>query len=146
MCGGVSLPILVVDQFMSSKRRELIDRIPAPEGAHEDAFRDTSEAVFDRLVQIADNVGATDAHRALNFLAVRYVPLYQQVAAMEGRGSQLAAVEVGVSRLSGTRKIVEPIFTFQNRANGFVEKYFVRVDVTYEFPMIATHLQPYFDR
>lgn len=146
MCGGVSLPILVVDQFMSFKRRELIDRIPAPEDTDEDAFRDTSEAVFDRLVQIADNVGATDAHRALNFLAVRYVPLYQQVAAMEGRGSQLAAVEVGVSRLSGTRKIVEPIFTFQNRANGFVEKYFVRVDVTYEFPMIATHLQPYFDR
>ena len=147
MCGGVLVPMLLVDQLMSFKRGDLIGRIPAPAGADEDAFRDTAEAVFDRLVQIADNVGATDAHRALNFLAVRYVPLYQLAADMERRGFQLTAVEVGVSRLSGTRKIVAPIFTFQNRTtNGFVEKYFVRVDVRYEFPMIATHLQPYFDR
>lgn len=145
-CNGLVVPMLIADHIMSFSRRELIDRIPVPSDIKEKPFRDTIEAVFDRLVQLTDNVGATDAHRALNFLAVRYAPLYQQVARMEQRGFQLTAVDVGVSRLSGTRRIVAPILSFQNSSNGFIEKYFVRVDVTGEFPMIATHLQPYFDR
>lgn len=146
MCGGMELPIVVIDQLTSFKRDDLIARIPVPDETDPDAFRDTVESVFDRLVQATDNVGATDAHRALNFVATRYAPLYAQVAAMERRGAQLSAVEVQVSGLSSTRKLMEVILVFQSRNNGFIDKFFVRVDVTSEFPMIATHLQPYFDR
>lgn len=31
-----------------------------------------------RIVQIADNAGATDEHRALNYLVVRYPRIYEK--------------------------------------------------------------------
>lgn len=145
-CGSVAVPFVVVDQIATFTREALVRRIPVPDGEEAESFRETAEAVVSRIIQMADNVGATDAHRAMNYLAVRYAPLFTLVAELEGRGFQLTAVDVGISRLSGARKIVAPIFTFQNRSSGFVEKYFVRVDVTAEFLMIANHLQPYFDR
>jgi hypothetical protein len=54
---------------------------------------------------MADNAGATDEHRALNYCAVRYPRIYETVAEAFGRNSSLTAVEVRPSRLSGTRKI-----------------------------------------
>lgn len=45
-------------------------------------------------------------------------------------------VEVGQSRLSNIRNIVAPIFPYTNRETDVVEKYFVRVDVTEEFPFL----------
>jgi hypothetical protein len=33
-----------------------------------------------------------------------------------------------------------------NRNTDFTEKFFVRVDVTEEFPFLVTKLSPYFDR
>ena len=58
----------------------------------------------------------------------------------------LAAVEVRTSSLSGTRKIVEVIFSFTNRNTDVVEKQFLRIDVTEEFPFLVTKLSPYYDR
>jgi hypothetical protein len=48
--------------------------------------------------------------------------------------------------LSGVRNIVEVIFSFTNRATDVVEKQFLRVDVTEEFPFLVTKLSPYYDR
>jgi hypothetical protein len=50
------------------------------------------------------------------------------------------------SALSGTRKIVEVIFSYTNRETDVTEKFFVRVDVTEEFPFLHTKLSSYFDR
>jgi hypothetical protein len=47
--------------------------------------------------------------------------------------------------LSGTRKIAEAIFAYTNRNTDVTEKYFVRVDVTEEFPFLATKMSPYYD-
>ena len=62
------------------------------------------------------------------------------------RECPLAAVEVRTSSLSGTRKIVEVIFSFTNRNTDVVEKQFLRIDVTEEFPFLVTKLSPYYDR
>jgi PatG C-terminal len=48
--------------------------------------------------------------------------------------------------LSEVRNIVEVIFSFTNRATDVVEKQFLRVDVTEEFPFLVTKLSPYYDR
>jgi len=48
--------------------------------------------------------------------------------------------------LSGTRNIVDCIVSYTNRGSDFTEKFFVRVDVTEEFPFLATKLSPYYDR
>jgi hypothetical protein len=97
-------------------------------------------------MQIGDNAGATDEHRALNYLVLRYPALYAAVADAQARNASLSAVEVRPSALSGTRHIVEVVFSFTNRATDVVEKSFTRVDVTEEFPFLVTRLSPYFDR
>ena len=95
---------------------------------------------------MADNAGATDEHRALNYLAVRYPAIYATAAECHGRACSLTAVEVRPSRLANTRKIVDVIFAYTNRQTDVTEKYFVRVDVTEEFPFLATKMSPYYDR
>lgn len=97
-------------------------------------------------MQIADNAGATDEHRALNYLAVRYPAIYATTADAYGRNSSLTAVEARPSRLSGVRKIVDVIFSYTNRNTDVTDKYFVRVDVTEEFPFLVTKLSPYYER
>ncbi len=83
-------------------------------------------------MQIVDNTGATDEHRAINYPAIRYDAIYAKVAEMHQRNFPMTEVVVSTSRLNGTCKIIAPIFAFTNRETGFVEKYFVRVDVTEE--------------
>jgi hypothetical protein len=51
------------------------------------------------VIQVADNAGATDEHRALNYLAVRYARIYAQTTDMHGRNFALSGVEVRPSRL-----------------------------------------------
>ena len=82
----------------------------------------------------------------MNYLAMRYPAIYATASDFYNRDYSLTAVEVGQSRLSGLRKIVAVIFSFTNRQTDVTEKYFVRVDVTEEFPFLVTKLSPYFDR
>jgi len=102
--------------------------------------------VFGRIMQMADNAGATDEHRALNYLAVRYPGIYAKAAEEFGRDFSLTAVEVQPSPLSSTRRVVDVIFSYTNRNTDYTEKFFVRVDVTEEFPFLVSKLSPYFDR
>jgi hypothetical protein len=87
-----------------------------------------------------------DEHRALNYLAVRYPAIYATAANAFARDSSLTAVDVSISPLSGTRKIMEVIFSYTNRNTDVTEKFFVRVDVTEEFPFLVTKMSPYYDR
>lgn len=62
------------------------------------------------------------------------------------RGTSLTtAVDVRSSALSGVRNIVDVIFSLTNRTTDVVEKQFLRVDVTEEFPFMVTRLSPYYD-
>ena len=95
---------------------------------------------------MADNAGATDEHRALNYLAVRYPAVYATSAEAFGRNASLTAIEVRPSPLSGVRRIVDVIFSFANRQTDVMEKSFTRVDVTEEFPFLVSKMSPYYDR
>jgi hypothetical protein len=149
MCNGLMAPIVAFDQIYSLDRDALIKSIPRPStipAKDEERFRATAEELFDRIVQMADNAGATDEHRALNFLALRYPAVYAKAAEEFGANSSLTAVDVRPSTLSSVRKIVDVIFSFTNRNTDVVEKVFTRVDVTEEFPFLVTKLSPYYDR
>jgi PatG C-terminal len=97
-------------------------------------------------MQMADNAGATDEHRAPNYCAVRYPAVYAKAAEEFAQNSSLTAFEVRPSPLSGIRKIVEVMFSYTNRQTDVTEKFFVRVDVTEEFPFLVTKMSPYYDR
>ena len=146
LCNGLMVPIVVFDQIYSFDRDALLKAIPRPEKTTGKQFDAAAGEVFDRILHLTDNAGSTDDHRALNYLAMRYPGVYTKTAEQFARDFSLAAVEVLPSPLSGTRKIVDAIFSYTNRNTDFTEKFFVRVDVTEEFPFLVTKLSPYYDR
>jgi hypothetical protein len=146
LCNGLIIPIVVFDQIYSFDREALIKGIPRPEKVPAKEFTATAGELFDRIMQLADNAGGTDEHRALNYLAVRYPAIYANAVEAFGRNESLTAVETRLSPLSGMRNIVEVIFAYTNRNTDVTEKYFVRVDVSEEFPFLVTKMSPYYDR
>ena len=146
VCNGLQLPLVAFDQIYSFDREALIHAIPRPGNMTAEEFAPAAAELFDRIMQLADNAGATDEHRALNYLAVRYPAIYANAADAFGRNSSLSAVDVRVSSLSGARKVVAVVFSYTNRSTDVTEKFFVRVDVTDEFPFLVTKMSPYYDR
>ena len=146
VCNGLVIPIVVFDQIYSFDRASLVNSLPRPEKTPAKEFQAGAEELLDRIMQLADNAGATDEHRALNYLAVRYDRIYSAVSEAHARNLALSAVDVVPSRLSGVRKIVDVVFSLTNRTSDVTEKQFVRVDVTEEFPFLVTKLSPYYDR
>jgi hypothetical protein len=146
MCNGLLVPIVVFDQIYSFDRGALVKAIPKPEGTTSEQFDPAAGVLFDRIMQMTDNAGATDEHRALNYLAMRYPAIYARAAEQFARDFSMSGVEVRPSSLSGTRNIVDVIFSYTNRNTDYTEKYLVRCDVTEEFPFLVTKISPYYDR
>ena len=145
-CNGLMVPIVAFDQIYSFDRNALITAIPRPEKMSAAQFGRAAEELFSRIMQVTDNAGATGAHRAMNYLAMRYPAIYARAAEQFARDSSLTEVEVRPSPLTGTRDVVDIIFAFTSRSTDFTEKFSVRVDVTEEFPFLIGKMAPYFDR
>jgi hypothetical protein len=145
-CNGLTVPIVIFDQLYSFDVDSLLASIPRPEKVTAKEFGPAAEELFGRIMQLADNAGATDEDRAINYLSVRYPAIYTTAAEAFGRNQSLTAVEVRPSRLSGVRTIVDVIFSFTHRETDVTEKFFVRVDVTEEFPFLVTKMSPYYER
>jgi hypothetical protein len=146
MCNGLMVPIVVFDQIYSFERAALIKAIPKPETITAEQFGPAAEELFNRIMQTTDNAGATDEHRALNYLAMRYPAIYAKAAEQFGLACSLTGVEVRPSPLSRTRNVVDVIFSYSNRNTDFTEKFFVRCDVAEKFPFLVTKMSPYYDR
>jgi hypothetical protein len=146
LCNGLMVPIVAFDQIYSFDVDALLESIPRPETINAEQFKAVAREVFNSVTHMTDNAGDMDEHRALNYLAMRYPRIYSAVADAHAANASLSGVEVRQSALSGTRRIVEVIFSFTNRATDVVEKSFTRVDVTEQFPFLVTKLSPYYDR
>jgi hypothetical protein len=146
MCNGLTVPIVAFDQIYSFDRDALIKAIPKPEKSTAEKFGPAAEELFSRIILITDNAGATDEHRALNYLAMRYPAIYGKAAEEFAHDFSLTGVEVRPSPLSSTRNIVDVIFSYTNRNTDFTEKFCARVDVTEEFPFLVNKMSPYYDR
>lgn len=146
LCNGLVVPIVAFTQIYSFDTEAFVSAIPKPDGLSARAFKTTAAELFGRIQQLADNAGATDEHRALNYLAVRYPAIYAYATEKFAANATLSGVDVQPSRLSGVRSLVNVIFTFTDRSTGVPEKAAVRVDVSEEFPFLVTSLAPYYDR
>jgi hypothetical protein len=146
LCNGLTIPIVGFDQIYSFDRDSLVKSIPRPSGMTAKQFEPAATEVLDRIMQVADNAGASDEHRALNYLAVRYPEIYSRAVDAFGRDFALTGVGVVASPITGLRNLVDVVLTFRTRTSDFVERYFVRVDVTEEFPFLVTPLTPYVER
>lgn len=144
-CNGLMVPIVAVDQIYSFDRDTLIKAAQTDKKPSKESLAATEE-VFDRILRMTDNAGATPGDRALNYLAVRYQAIYANAADAFARNASLSGVHVQPSALSGTRNVVDVVFTYTNRDTDVDEKFAVRVDVTDEFPFLVKKLSPYYDR
>ena len=145
MCNGMTLPIVAFHQIYSFDRASLLAAVPKPAGAKGASASAAAGEVFDRILHVTGNTGASAAHRALNYLAVRFPGLYAQTAEAFANDQALTAVDVRPAALSSARDIVSVIITYTNRSTGVESKYFVRVDVTEAFPFALTSLAPYYE-
>jgi len=145
MCGGLPVPVVFFDQLYSFDRGALIKAIPRPDGMSAKQFEPQANELFNNVMQLADNAGALDEHRALNYLAVRYAAIYANHVEQHAGDFSLSGVDVRPSSLSGVRRIVEVVLSYTNRNTDFTQKFFVRVDVTEAFPFLVTKLSPYYD-
>ena len=146
LCNGLMVPIVHFDQLYMFERASLIKAIPRPKTTPAREHAASGAELVDLVMQLTDNAGATDHHRALNYLTLRYPEIVARAAECRARNYALDSVEARPSRLSGTRSIVDVIFVYRNSNTDVEEKVFVRVDVTEEFPFLVTRLQPYYDR
>lgn len=146
MCNGLMVPVVAFDQIYSFDCEALIKAIPKPEKISDECFCPAAKELFYRIIQLTDNAGTTDEHRALNYLSMRYSAIYAKAAEQFALDYSLSGVEVRPSSLSSTRKVVKVIFSYTNRNTDYTEKFFVRVDVSEEFPFLVTKLSPYYER
>jgi hypothetical protein len=145
LCNGLMVPIVIFDQIYSFDSEALVKSIPRPDSVSAKEFGAAAKALFERIMQLTDNSGATDDYRALNYLAMRYPAIYTTALDCHGKEMSLTAVDTRLSRLTGARKIVDTIFTYTHRKTDVSEKFFVRVDVTEEFPFLVSKISQYFD-
>jgi len=148
MCNGLTVPLVSFSQIYSFDRASFFEAVPIPDRKDAEPFRNAVRSTFNSFLRVADNAGATDEHRALNYLATRYPAVYERASAQLDRNFSLTAVETTGSRLSGARRLVNVALVFTHRQTQEVERYSVRVDVTEEFPFLSSPLAlaPYIDR
>ncbi|MBF8277176.1 MAG: PatG protein [Candidatus Brocadiaceae bacterium] len=148
VCNGLTVPIVIFDKIYSFDRPSLLLSLEQqrPKDIKDDLFKNAAEEVLDKIMQMADNAGATDEHRAVNYLALQYDAVYITVTKYHLQNYAFSGIETRLSRLSSTRKILDVIFSFTSRTTDVIEKSFVRVDVTEEFPFLVTKLSAYYDR
>ncbi|GJL50438.1 MAG: hypothetical protein NPIRA01_16650 [Nitrospirales bacterium] len=147
MCNSLMIPIVVFDQLYSFDMEAFMGTLPKPDKMADNDFTNLKRAatkLFQQIKQMADNTGATDEYRALNYLTVRDPLIYLKAWEMEKENCLLTDVQVRPSRLSGARNVVDAIFVYTSQQVGITQKFFIRIDVTEEFPFLVSKLAPYY--
>jgi len=143
VCGGLLAPIVACDQLYSfeidewqaSLESQLHSALESRK-ISKNRFAAVSQEVFGEIVQSTENLGATDSHRALNYLLLQHPGIF--LAAAERTDKQaLERIETRLIHGLGTRRVVAVILVFVDLSTGVSERLFTRVDVTEEWPFVA---------
>jgi hypothetical protein len=142
------LPLVSADQILSFTLDEFLDALGATDGGSEHGpdpdRRAAMREVFFRLTRRSDNHGVGDAHRASNYVALRYPSVYRATLAALDEGKMLLGIETR-SMPSGDRRLVSVRLVFRHHHTQIVERLSCAVDVTGEFPFLAAPLSPTYD-
>lgn len=147
MCNGLQLPIIVSNQDYHFTFNEFV----AQTSIAAKVPTDVVVSMFESMLSVADNAGETDEHRAINYVTLRYIGIYQlanQMLTFTSGGAEgaytLTKISAKPSAVQGTRRIVDIIFQYTERNTGELINWFVKVDVTGQFPFLVTKLARYF--
>lgn len=144
-CGGLQLPVVTIDQLYSATVSYLVQAIDRPESMDAEQFDKAATDLLSTVLSVSGNVGASDEHRALDYLMVRYPAIYRKTFERSMDDCSLTSIDVRRSSLGGARRIMDVVFTYASRKTDEVEKCFVPVDVTYEFPSRTGPLGVFYD-
>lgn len=142
-CAGIVAPIVACDQLYSFSMDEWVDSLHvrvAPALAARKLVRERFSAsareLFMQITRSTENIGATQAHRALNYFIMQHPGVF--LAVTERVGTQrLQKIETRLILGLGLREQVAVIATFVDIATGVTERLFTRIDVTEEWPFVA---------
>jgi hypothetical protein len=147
-----------VAHLLTFSMDEFIEKIVADDGGTDDAGtedggsgREGNKAaksaaldLFARLTQRTDNRGQSDEHRAANYVALRYQPMYRLAAEAWHLGKSLVDVQLRRGP-AGARRTVAVRLVFRSPRSDVIERYQCMVDVTDRFPYLTVGLSPIFD-
>jgi hypothetical protein len=161
-CVASRLPTVIADQLLAftldefaqalpdadtaADKEMLGEQQPTPPGGNgaPEQFQAVVREVFVRLTRRADNYGIADDHRAFNYIALRYPPIYHTVMQAYRQGKRLVSVD-GRHSHSASRRLVAVRLTFRHRHTEIIERYHCVVDVTDLFPFLASPLTLVYD-
>jgi hypothetical protein len=141
--GGLLLSTVSVDQLYVFSASEWAENL-AKTSAHVlqsrkvDAghFRTVSQGIFRDVIAMPENMGVSDGHRALNYLLVQHPGMF--LAAAERSGHVLDRIETRLMQTVAGRRHVAVILNFLERTTGVPERVYTTVDVTEEWPFVAS--------
>jgi hypothetical protein len=139
--GESDLPRYALDQLITFDINEFAGKVPGADDLPKESFADTVRTIFTRITRRAGNTGMSDEHRALNYVALRYPALYERAARAAARSMVLDGIETSAEVARGGRRVATVRLAFRDTATDIVERHACRVDVTEEFPFLASGLQ-----
>lgn len=144
MCNGLQLPLVssnlsyhfTFNQFVAHVEVSLPGIPP-----------DVVSSMLNQMLQVADNAGETDAHRAINYLTVRSKDIYYMAWQMQQPNPLppyppgvyfMKSVSAKPAAVQGNRVIVDIIFEYLSRDSYDVVYWYIKVDVTGMYPFLAS--------
>lgn len=150
-CASAGLPAVSIDHHLAFSVDEFLDALAAEEQGGkgkgpkpDDRFRAVARDLFARLTRRSDNRGLADEHRALNYIALRYPPLYRLTADANADNKALVDAQARHAH-SSNRRLIAVRLVFRGRRTDLVERYQCLVDVTDRFPFLAAPLGVVYD-
>ena len=154
-CNGLELPIVeinntysfVVKDFINQLWRQYQNDPSKTSNLSESDFKSAANNLFVRMMQLADNVGNLDEHRAVNYLALRSQQVYISTAELSHQSKRLLKITVKPSPLTdnSSRSVMEVIFTYATPDDSR-DIYYLVVDVSGMYPFLVKQWQPYYEQ
>ena len=158
-CNGLELPIVQINNTYSFVVKQFIDQLwsgyldqqqnsrSQSSALSETDFKSAANNLFVRMMQLADNVGNLDEHRAINYLALRSQQIYIQTAELSQDSKRLLKITVKPSPLTdnSSRSVMEVIFTYATPSDSR-DIYYIVVDVSGIYPFLVKNWQPYYEQ
>ncbi|MFJ1615191.1 hypothetical protein ACIODT_09800 [Streptomyces sp. NPDC088251] len=141
-CNGLPLPEARFEQLYSFDRASLVHAIEKPEGMASEQFEATTEEVLTKILQIAENTGATHESRAANYVACRYAAIYIKTFESFVNDSTLTSIDVHPSPVGETRHVIEFTVSYTDRRTDMTDKFSVLVDTQDMYPFLRNRLAP----
>lgn len=144
MCNGLQLPTVICNLSYDFTFSQFVNNMVA---AIPNIPQNVVENMLQQMLQITDNAGETDVHRAINYLTIRSTDIYYMAWQMQNPNPPapyppgiyfLQGISSRPANVQGNRVIVDVIFEYMARDTYEIAYWYVKVDVTGEFPFLAS--------